>query len=290
MTHVLLVGKMGQIGWELFQSLRHITQVTATERSELDITNQRDVLHMLETVKPDIVINATGYNNVDAAEVEKEQAEAVNMTANAILSNAARQQNAFYITYSTDYVFDGKKNSPYVESDRTKPLNVYGQTKLDGELATVNSGADYLILRTSSVFSMRRPCFVTNFLEKTRHSARIPVRSDLTSSPTSARYLAEMTTQIISAGGPKPNEWLSERKGLYHLTGTGVASRYEWARAICEILNLKVDIVPAMGTDFTAGADRPLYSALDSTRIFSTFNLRPVSWANMLAAILKKTA
>lgn len=286
MTRILLVGKNGQIGWELFKSLQHIAVVTATQKSELDITNRQDVFRALETVKPDIVINATGYNNVDDAEVKKDDAVLVNVTANAFLAAAASRERAFYITYSTDYVFDGHKNSPYIEGDQTNPLNVYGQTKLDGETIIANSGVNNLILRTSSVYSLRRPCFLTNFLKKTELSPRIQVRSDLVSSPTSAKYLAEMTTQIISMGGDKPFEWLSERKGTYHLTSTGTASRYEWANEIRDILKLNVEILPATRSDYTVGADRPMNSALDSSKFFNTFRLRSISWKQTLTTTL----
>lgn len=286
MTRILLVGKKGQIGWELFQSLRHIAVVVATERSELDVTSRQDVFRVLEAVKPDIVINATGYNNVDEAEANKEAAIAVNVTANELLASAACKTKSFYLTYSTDYVFDGHKSSPYIEDDQTNPLNVYGQTKLDGETVIANSGVNYLILRTSSVYSLRRPCFLTNFLKKTDQDTRIQVRSDLVSSPTSAKYLAEMTTQIISMGGDKYYAWLSERKGIYHLAGNGIASRYEWAQEIRDILKLKVEILPVTHSDYFADAKRPMYSALDSSKFYDTFRLRSISWKKMLKIIL----
>jgi dTDP-4-dehydrorhamnose reductase len=286
MTRILLVGKKGQIGWELFQSLRHIAVVVATERSELDVTSRQDVFRVLKTVKPDIVINATGYNNVDDAEVKKDDAVSVNVTANAFLATAASQEKAFYITYSTDYVFDGHRSSPYIEGDQTNPLNVYGQTKLDGETVIANSGVNYLILRTSSVYSLRRPCFLTSFLKKTEQDTKIQVRSDLVSSPTSARYLAEMTTQIISMAGDKYYEWLSERKGLYHLAGDGMASRYEWAQEVRDTLKFNVEILPATHMDYFAGADRPMYSALNSSKFYDTFRLQSVSWKKMLKIIL----
>ena len=286
MTRILLVGKKGQIGWELFQSLRHIAVVIATERSELDVTSRQDVFRVLETLKPDIVINATGYNNVDAAEVKKDAAVSVNVTANAFLATAALQEKAFYITYSTDYVFDGHKSSPYIEGDQTNPLNVYGQTKLDGETVIANSGVNHLILRTASVYSLRRPCFLTSFLKKTEQGTQIQVRSDLVGSPTSARYLAEMTTQIISMAGDKHYEWLSERKGLYHLAGNGMASRYEWAQEIRDTLKLNVEILPATQSDYITGANRPIYSALDSSKFYDTFRLRSVSWNKMLKITL----
>jgi dTDP-4-dehydrorhamnose reductase len=287
MTRVMLVGKNGQIGWELFQTLQSVADVTATERSDLDVRNRRDIFQVFETVKPDIVINATGYNDVDGAEVNKEEAFSVNVAANECMAAAAFKIKALYLTYSTDYVFDGQKKLPYVESDLVNPLNIYGQTKLDGETAIISSGVNFLILRTSSVFSLRRPCFLTSFLKRTQQAVQIQVRSDLVSSPTSARYLAEITTQIVSMGKDRSFEWLSERKGVYHLAGTGAASRFEWAREIRDILKLNLELLPSTFLDYPLGADRPIYSALDSSSFFDTFRLQSLSWEKMLKDTLK---
>jgi len=287
MTRILIVGKNGQIGWELLQALRHIAVLVATDRSELDITNREDVLRVFEAAKPDIVINATGYNDVDGAELNKAEAVSVNVVANTFMAVAASQLQAFYLTYSTDYVFDGQKKIPYVESDLVNPLNIYGQTKLDAETAIINSGVNFLVLRTSSVFSLRRPCFLTSFLKRTQQAAHIQVRSDLVSSPTSARYLAEITTQIVSMGKDSSFEWLSERKGVYHLAGTGAASRFEWAQEIRDILKLNLELLPSTYLDYPLGANRPIYSALDSSSFFDTFRLTSLSWEEMLKDTLK---
>jgi len=286
MTRILLVGKNGQIGWELFRTLGYIAVVVAPERSELDVTNRQDVFRILEKVKPDIVINATGYNDVDGAEVYRADAVSVNVDANSFMAAAACRVNAFYLTYSTDYVFDGQKKIPYVENDPVNPLNVYGQTKRDGELTITKSGVNFLILRTSSVYSLRRPCFLSNFLRKAQHDTQIQVRSDLVSSPTSARYLAKITTEIISMGREKNFEWLSEKKGIYHLAGTGCASRFEWAQAICEILKLDVEILPSTLSGPIPAANRPVYSALDSSNFFDIFRLQSASWKEMLITTL----
>ena len=288
MTRVMLVGKNGQIGWELFQTLQSVADVTATDRSDLDVRNRQSISQVFETVKPDIVINATGYNDVDGAEVSKDDAFSVNVAANEFMAAAACKINALYLTYSTDYVFDGQKKLPYVEGDQVNPLNVYGQTKLDGETAIISSGVNFLILRTSSVFSLRRPCFLTSFLKRTQQAAQIQVRSDLVSSPTSARYLAEITTQIVCMGKDRSFEWLSERKGVYHLAGTGAASRFEWAREIRDILKLNLEILPSTYSDYPLGANRPMYSALDSSSFFDTFRLPSLSWEKMLKDTLKE--
>jgi len=286
MLRILLVGKNGQIGWELLKTLGHSAVVVAPERSELDVTSRQDVARFFEIVKPDIVINAIGYNDVDGAEQHKDEAISANVDANANMAVVACQINAFYLTYSTDYIFDGQKETPYVETDPANPLNTYGQTKLDGETAIVNSGVNFLILRTSSVFSLRRPCFLSSFLRKAQMDDQIQVRADLVSSPTSAQYLAKITAQIISMGGKKNLDWLCERKGIYHLAGTGFASRFEWAQEIRDILKLNVKILPATRSDFPIATDRPMYSALDSSKFLDTYRLRLVAWKKMLKSVL----
>ena len=289
MSQILLVGKNGQIGWELHRILLNLSvNVIAVGRSELDITSQKAVVEVYEAIKPDIVINATGYNDVDAAEQNIFDAAAVNVTGNANLSQAARKSKAFYISYSSDYVFDGRKNSAYIEADLPNPINVYGKTKLDGELAIKNSGVHHLILRTSSVFSLRRPCFLSNFLKKAVSGVQIPVRTDLVSSPTSAQFLAENTAKIITSGKGDGLDFLKDRPGVYHLAGNGSASRYEWAQEIQNLLELDVNLLPASSLDFSFGASRPALSTLDSSKFVETFNIPLIPWQQLLEKTLKE--
>lgn len=287
MTRILLLGKNGQIGWELHHLLQPLAETTALGSLELDITQRQMVVSVCRKIKPDIVINATGYNDVDAAETNIKQAISVNVDGNANLAEAARQTGAFYITYSTDYVFDGQKTSAYTEDDPVAPLNVYGRTKLDGELAIQNSGANFLIIRTSSVFSLRKPCFLSNFLKRAQPGAQIRVRTDLISSPTSAHYLAETTAQIIATGYNNHPGFLLERGGLYHFAGLGSASRSEWARETQQMLQLKVELEPASSLDFPSSAVRPAFSALDSSKFGKTFNVKLASWQKLLEKTLK---
>ena len=289
MSQILLVGKNGQIGWELHRILLNLSvNVIAVGRGELDVTDQRAVLEVYEAIKPDIVINATGYNDVDAAERNISDATAVNVTGNANLSQAARKSKAFYISYSSDYVFDGQKNLAYTEADFPNPINVYGKTKLDGELAIRNSGVHHLILRTSSVFSLRRPCFLSNFLKKAAPGAQIPVRADLVSSPTSAQFLAESTAKIITGGEDDDVDFLKDRAGVYHLVGSGSASRYEWAQAIQNLLELDVNLLPASSSDFPSGTLRPAFSVLDPSKFVERFRIEIVSWQQLLKSTLKE--
>lgn len=289
MIQTLLIGKNGQIGWELHQNLLSLPlQVIALSRSELDVTDPQAVREAHEALRPQIVINATGYNNVDAAEQQIAAATAVNVAGNENLAQAARQVNAFYISFSTDYVFDGRKGSAYVETDAPNPLNNYGRTKLAGERIIQESGANHLIIRTSSVFSDRRPCFVSNFLQQARTTAQVRVRTDLVSSPTSARFLAQITARIISMGEGDPVGFLKERAGMYQLAGAGAASRYEWAEAIVALLQLDTRLVPASAQDFLSSPPRPAYSALDCSKFGATFQVQPVTWHELLKTTLKE--
>jgi len=280
---ILIIGKYGQIGWELNQALQHLVDTIAVGKSELDVTDRDATFHFLERTAPQIVINATGYNDVDGAESHQEEARSVNTAANTFIAQASEKVKAFYISYSTDYVFDGQKRSPYVEEDVTRPLNLYGQTKLDGEMAIRKSGVEFLILRTSSVFSLRRPCFLTKIIEKAQREKEIKVRADLVSSPTSAHFLAEATAHMIQNYG----QTLQEHIGLFHLTSSGFVSRYEWAETINQMVGLKAKIVPVFNNGMET-ARRPPFSVLDSHLFEDTFGFRTPDWKESLNLTLEK--
>lgn len=286
MTRVFLIGKNGQIGWELNRTLQNVGDVIAVGKHEVDITDRDAVHSIIREIKPNIIINATGYNDVDGAEKNEQLAFSLNKDGVSFLTDEAAKNRACFISYSSDYVFDGQKNNPYTEADIVNPINVYGKSKLAGEQTIQQSSANYLIIRTSSVFSNRRPCFLTKFLEWAKTEKQLKIVTNLTNSPTSARYLAEITALIIAMGGKDCLEWLSERKGLYHLAGAGYASRFEWARTIREILDLKVKIVPTPMPDFPSLAKRPTFSALDTSKFVDVFHVRPPSWKQMLKTTL----
>ena len=214
----------------------------------------------------------------------------MNINGNTNLVQAAKHIQAFYITYSTDYIFDGRKSTAYIEEDTPAPLNVYGKTKLDGELAVESSGANFLIIRTSSVFSLRRPCFLSNFLKQAKQGTQIHVRTDLVSSPTSAQFLAESTAQIITMYKGDNFKFLAKLSGVYQLAGNGSASRYEWAKEIQNLLKLDIEIKPASYLDFQSGTTRPTFSALNSAKFRDTFHIQLVPWQQLLKETLKVTS
>ena len=223
---ILLLGKYGQLGWELHRTLSPLGEIVALDFPEIDLTQGNNVRQLVRDIQPTVIVNATAYTAVDRAETEPEIAMAVNSLAPGLLAEEAMTTGSALVHFSTDYVFDGTKGSDYVETDIPNPLGVYGKSKLDGERAIEQVDGCYLILRTSWVYSLRRECFVTKVLEWSRHQPTLRVVSDQASNPTWARMLAEATAQLLSKGITDVAGFLRERRGLYHLAGSGRSSRF----------------------------------------------------------------
>jgi dTDP-4-dehydrorhamnose reductase len=280
---ILLFGALGQLGTELQSTLAPLGEIAAYDIHNLNLEDTARVRETIRLEHPDAIVNASAYTAVDQAESEPEKAFRVNGEIPALLSEEAAQRNAFLIHYSTDYVFDGSKGAPYLETDPTNPLGVYGQSKLAGEQAIQAGNAGYLILRTSWVYSRNRSSFVTKVLEWSRKQEVLKVVSDQVSNPTRARTLAEVTARLLGKG----LDCLSEHRGLYHVAGSGYASRMDWARKILELdpnrQEQKVrEILPALSSDFPTPAQRPLFSALDCSLFQSTFEIPLPSWEDDL--------
>ena len=221
---ILLLGNTGQVGWELNRSLMTLGELVAVDYPEINMADPNNIREMVGKVKPNLIVNATAYTDVDKAESEPELAMAINGTGPGILAEEAKRLGAALIHYSTDYVFDGTKGEPYTEEDPTNPINVYGVTKLAGERAIQETGSAYLIFRTSWVYSLRRPCFVTKVLKWARENETLRIVDDQISSPTWARTLAEATAQVIAQGRGEPSDYIKEKSGIYHLAGGGPAA------------------------------------------------------------------
>jgi dTDP-4-dehydrorhamnose reductase len=220
---------------------------------------------------------------------------AINAAAPGVLAEEAAALGAALIHYSTDYVFDGLKGSAYIETDTPNPLNMYGKSKLAGEQAIRQAGGTFLILRTVWVYSLRRDSFVTKVLEWSRRQSTLRLVTDQVGNPTWARMLAEISAQLLAKGGKDPLSWLEERKGLYHLAGSGIASRLEWAQAIlrCDPAReeqLTREIQPALTAEFPTPARRPLYSALNCDKFTDTFDLRLPDWEEALRLAMENLA
>ena len=292
---LLLLGKRGQLGWELRRCLAPLGKLIAVDYPEIDLTNPEAVQKMVQEMRPHVIINATAFTAVDRAESDPEIAMRVNAAAPGILAEQAKALNAAFIHYSTDYVFDGQKGSPYQETDQPNPLNVYGQSKLAGEQAVAQSDGAYLVLRTSWVYSLRRDSFVLKVLQWARQQPIIKVVTDQIGNPTWARMLAEATAQVLAgasrtcSGAAQDSiySFLQERRGVYHLAGDGYASRLAWAQAILRCdphaeEQITHQLLPALTQDFPTPARRPLFSALDCRRFGDTFGIRLPPWEEAL--------
>lgn len=284
---ILLIGKNGQLGWELNRCLQPLGLVVAVDYPKIDLANGHQVRGYMNDIRPDVIINSAAYTAVDDAEKGQDIAMAVNADAPGILAKEAKYLNAFLIHYSTDYVFDGTKGAPYVETDQPNPVNVYGQSKLEGEENIRSVGGSFLILRTSWVYSLRQGGFVQKVLKWSRENETLRIVSDQVGSPTWARMLAEVTAQLLAIAGDHPYSWIKERSGLYHLGGEGVVSRLDWATAILKYDPKPEDqtiikILPAKTSEFPTPAKRPLYTPLNCNLFTNTFGLRLPPWEDAL--------
>ena len=280
---ILLFGKNGQLGWEAQRTLAPLGEVVSLGSQDLDITRLDELAQIIQHIRPDVIFNASAYTAVDKAESEPDLAMLINAKAPGVMAEEARKLNAVLIHYSTDYVFDGKKGTPYVESDPTNPLNVYGQSKLAGEQAIGQVGGAYVILRTSWVYSLRGDGFVSKVLSWARKQETLKIVSDQIGSPTWARMLAEVTALLLGRG----TGYLHERAGLYHLAGDGYASRFEWAEKILTFdpnkhRQVLAQLLPALTIDFFTAAKRPLYSALDCSHFEHIFGFSLPDWDRTL--------
>lgn len=284
---ILLLGNTGQLGWELERTLATLGVVHAVDYPQLNLVDISGTSRLIHEVQPDLVINATAYTDVDRAESERELAEAINARGPALLAEETSRLGVPLIHFSTDYVFDGSKAEPYVETDSPHPIGVYGESKLAGEMAVQELGGAYLIFRTSWVYSLRRANFVTKVLRWSREQADFRLVTDQISNPTWSRMLAEVTGQLVAMAGKDLNRWMRDRSGLYHLAGWGYASRWEWGQEILALdakkeEQLAREALPASTSDFPSLAKRPLFSALNCDLFFSTFGIRLPDWQQAL--------
>jgi dTDP-4-dehydrorhamnose reductase len=280
---ILLLGQYGQLGWELVRCLAPLGAVTAIDFPDLDLSQPDSVRRAVQAAEAQVIVNATAYTAVDRAQSQPDLAYAVNCNGPAVLAEEAKKLGAVLIHFSTDYVFDGRNSRPYVETDATNPLNVYGESKLAGEHAVQAVDGDYLILRTAWVYSLRGDSFVNKVLRWARQNETLRIVDDQISNPTWARVLAETTAQVLA----RSHDTVRERKGLYHLAGRGQASRFEWAQQILALdarshEQTVKQVLPASTSDFTTAAERPLFSALDCTRFEQSFGLMLPDWREAL--------
>ena len=296
MTPILLFGCNGQVGWQLQRALSPLGAVTAVDQAQCDLADPTAIRTLIDAVKPRIIVNAAAYTAVDRAESEPELARAINATAPATMAEAAKSSGALLVHYSTDYVFDGSKDAPYVESDPTCPLSVYGATKRDGEDAVLTAGGRALVFRTSWVFGARGHNFVKTILRLAGEGRALRVVDDQIGAPTPAALIADVTGQILAA--TRRGSRIEDAR-LYHLAAADPVSWYGFAR---EILRLAAatpgfeglpgpESVTAIGTvDYPTPARRPPNSRLDCSRLESDFDLELPDWRPFLSRMLQLLA
>ena len=287
MSRILLLGKFGQLGWELHRSLAPLGEIVAVDYPEINLLELDNLVALIRWMRPEIIVNATAYTAVDQAEIEPEIAEAINSLAPGKLAELAKENKSAIIHYSTDYVFDGSKGSPYFESDTPNPLGIYGSSKLGGERAIEEVDPAYLIFRTSWVYSLRRESFVTKALDWARAQSELRIVDDQVSNPTWCRTLAGATAMLLAKSGNNPAAWINERRGLFHLAGDGFASRLEWAKLILDLdpqrdQQVVSSLESAKTSEYPTPAQRPLFSALNCDKFSDTFSIRLPKWQDAL--------
>jgi dTDP-4-dehydrorhamnose reductase len=291
MQHILILGKQGQIAGELQVTLATLGQITVLGSQELDLSNSDRIAIAIRQLKPDIIVNAAAYTAVDKAEQEPELCQAINATAPGILAELARESQALLIHYSTEYVFDGRKTSPYLETDAPQPLGVYGASKLAGELAISQADCAHLILRTTWVYGNRGKNFLLTILRLAAERPELKIVADQVGAPTWSRSIAEATAQIVAQCARD-----RDLRGLYNLSAAGKTSWHGFASQIVAGYrsqfpdrHLAVEQILAIPTsDYPTPAQRPAYSVLDNSKILADFGVQLPDWDMSLAQLLAR--
>ncbi|HXY24119.1 MAG TPA: dTDP-4-dehydrorhamnose reductase [Candidatus Acidoferrum sp.] len=295
---ILLTGKTGQIGSELLSLLPELGEVIAPNRKDLDLLDLESIRNVVGSVRPNLIVNAAAFTAVDASESESNTAYAINAEAPAILAEEAKGIGAAVLHYSTDYVFDGRKRTPYEENDATGPINVYGKSKLAGEQAIQASGVPHLIIRTAWVYSTRGRNFLLTILRLATEREELRIVQDQTGSPTWSREVAASTVRILAQllQRGNPADGFLHAGGTYHMTAGGQTTWYNFAKAILEAA-AKVPreamwlsaatrgrpliarrVLPISTAEYPTPASRPAYSVLSNSRLVQRFGFSLPDW------------
>jgi len=290
---ILLTGKSGQVGGELQRILSTIGETTATNRNELDLSKPDQIRNTVRHFRPELIVNAGAYTAVDKAESEPETARAVNGIAPGILAEEARTVGAALIHYSTDYVYSGEARAkPYLETDSTDPVSVYGKTKLEGDNAIEQSGVSYLIFRTSWVYGLGGKNFLKTILRLAEERDELRIVEDQLGTPTWCRSIASATgkimKQLINKGDDSISDTVSDISGVYHMTCGGQTSWHGFARTIIDLTNPNPmpRLVAIPSIDYPTPAARPAYSVLSNAKLEKTFSTRLPHWEDALKQCL----
>jgi len=281
---IMLTGANGQVGWELARSLMPLGEVIALTRSQCDLSHPETLPGLVNQIKPEIIINAAAYTAVDKAEEEEELATIINGTSVGVLAEEAKKHNALFVHYSTDYVFDGSKDTPYIEEDTANPINAYGRSKLAGESAIQQIGHDYLIIRTAWVYATRGKNFLNTIIRLAQERNELSIVADQIGNPTWARYIAEATAHCVRSC-ILDQEKQQLKSQIYHLTSNGDVSWYDFAKFIVTYLvnrnnedKSTCKIYPIKTSDYKTLAKRPNNSCLSTHKIEKAFGLITPNW------------
>lgn len=299
---IVIVGRNGQLAWEANQRFQGLGRIICVGRPEIDLLDINGLREEIRRIRPSIIVNAAAYTAVDQAQSEPEVATKINSEAPAAMAEEAKRLDALFITYSTDYVFDGKSGTPYRESDPTAPLNVYGASKLSGEQAVEAVGGNYLIFRTSWVYGARGKNFLKTILKLVAERPELKIVNDQMGAPTWSRDLADATRKIIeqlAARAESENisisETLGDRRGIYHMTSAGSVSWYGFAAAIVEEIEKRglskstlAKLVPIPSSEYPTPAARPHNSRLCNEKLKNAFGVMLPAWRESLASVMNE--
>jgi dTDP-4-dehydrorhamnose reductase len=298
--NLLITGANGQVGWQLQRTLASLGEVTAFTREQLDLSDLDSVSGVIRELEPDILVNAAAYTAVDKAESEPDQANAINAKAPGRMAQELVRNGGLLVHYSSDYVFDGSKpvTEAYEESDQTAPLNVYGQSKLDGERLIVESGCAHVILRTSWVYDIRGKNFLRTVLRLAREREELRMVGDQYGAPTWARSIAEATAAIVARNLEFRSQHKQWRTGLFHLTAAGQTSWAGFAEGIIqehETISAGTNdgsefgsplkakrVVSITAAEYPTPARRPRNSTLNNGQVETNFGITMPNWREQL--------
>ena len=293
---ILLLGKEGQVGWELQRSLSTVGGLIASEQRELDLERPDDVRGWVRRHEPDIIVNAAAYTAVDQAESEPEKAHRINADAVAVLAEEANRLNAWLVHYSTDYVFDGEKATPYDEGDGANPLSVYGRTKLEGEERIRDCHAKHMIFRTSWVYAARGKNFAKTMLRLAKERETLSVIADQYGAPTSAELIADITALALHWAIRKGSD--TDLAGTYHLVARGETSWHGYAQYVlalarengCSLKTAPEEVCPIQTEDYPLPAKRPRNSRLNVSKLTSIYGVHLPDWRNHVRRLIEELA
>jgi len=277
--NILLLGKTGQVGFELHRTLAPLGTITAPDRTELDLMNPQAVADYLEAHQPDLIANAAAYTAVDAAEEHQAEANQLNAALPEQLARYAEANTIRLIHYSSDYVYPGNGDETWTESSPTDPLSVYGTSKLAGDQAIQNSGAEHLIFRTSWVYSARGNNFMKTMLRLARDKTELNIVADQIGAPTPARLIAQITSMAIQTNIPS---------GLYHLVPSGETSWHGFAQKIFRLSGHSVKANPIQTSAYPTPAKRPLNSRVNTAKLEGALNIQLPTWQSQLELTLSE--